>query len=220
MRLGLLSAAALLCVGVTSASADIVTLTYTGTVAGTDYAGYFGPPGADLTNAAFTAVYVFDTDIGIHGSGIPFTTYAYGLPTPAISAKLNINGQTFTTNGSYFSELYIQSSTLGNFQAFAEVVSGGGPYYPYLYNNVVTNDPNAPSPTSLTSPFTYTFQENGVNDGFFWDGVDERLMLYTGTVTLSHAVPEPSTWAMMILGFVGVGLLACRRKSKPAFMAA
>lgn len=31
------------------------------------------------------------------------------------------------------------------------------------------------------------------------------------------AVPEPSTWAMMILGFAGVGFMAYRRKSKPAF---
>jgi hypothetical protein len=28
------------------------------------------------------------------------------------------------------------------------------------------------------------------------------------------AVPEPSTWAMMILGFLGVGLMAYRRKAK------
>jgi hypothetical protein len=34
------------------------------------------------------------------------------------------------------------------------------------------------------------------------------------------AVPEPSTWAMMILGFGGVGFMAYRRKSKPALMAA
>jgi PEP-CTERM motif len=34
------------------------------------------------------------------------------------------------------------------------------------------------------------------------------------------AVPEPSTWAMMILGFAGVGFMAYRRKSKPALMAA
>jgi hypothetical protein len=33
-------------------------------------------------------------------------------------------------------------------------------------------------------------------------------------------VPEPSTWAMMLLGFVGLGFLAYRRKSKPALMAA
>ncbi len=38
-----------------------------------------------------------------------------------------------------------------------------------------------------------------------------------GTVA---AVPEPSTWAMMILGFAGVGFMAYRRKSKPALMAA
>jgi len=34
------------------------------------------------------------------------------------------------------------------------------------------------------------------------------------------AVPEPSTWAMMIFGFAGVGFMAYRRKSKPALMAA
>ncbi|HEV7453681.1 MAG TPA: PEPxxWA-CTERM sorting domain-containing protein [Candidatus Saccharimonadales bacterium] len=30
-------------------------------------------------------------------------------------------------------------------------------------------------------------------------------------------VPEPSTWAMMILGFCGVGFMAYRRKAKPSF---
>jgi hypothetical protein len=34
------------------------------------------------------------------------------------------------------------------------------------------------------------------------------------------AVPEPSTWAMMLLGFAGVGFIAYRRKSKPASVAA
>jgi hypothetical protein len=36
---------------------------------------------------------------------------------------------------------------------------------------------------------------------------------------LLTAVPEPSTWAMMILGFAGLGFTAYRRKSKPALMA-
>ena len=39
---------------------------------------------------------------------------------------------------------------------------------------------------------------------------------YGFTVGVS-AVPEPSTWAMMILGFMGVGFLAYRRKSGRAF---
>lgn len=34
------------------------------------------------------------------------------------------------------------------------------------------------------------------------------------------AVPEPSTWAMLLLGFAGVGVVAYRRKSKPALTAA
>jgi hypothetical protein len=29
---------------------------------------------------------------------------------------------------------------------------------------------------------------------------------------VSSAVPEPSTWAMLILGFVGIGFMAYRRK--------
>jgi hypothetical protein len=31
---------------------------------------------------------------------------------------------------------------------------------------------------------------------------------------VASAVPEPSTWAMMILGFVGIGFMAYRRKSR------
>jgi hypothetical protein len=37
---------------------------------------------------------------------------------------------------------------------------------------------------------------------------------FTGTLnvtTVSAAVPEPSTWAMIILGFLGIGLVAYRR---------
>jgi hypothetical protein len=39
-------------------------------------------------------------------------------------------------------------------------------------------------------------------------------------IRISSAVPEPSTWAMMILGFAGIGFMAYRRKSKPALLAA
>ncbi len=33
----------------------------------------------------------------------------------------------------------------------------------------------------------------------------------------TSGVPEPSTWAMMVLGFPGMGFLAYRRQPKPAF---
>jgi hypothetical protein len=43
---------------------------------------------------------------------------------------------------------------------------------------------------------------------------------YGFTVGVESAVPEPSTWAMMILGFFGVGFMAYRRKNRMALNAA
>jgi hypothetical protein len=34
------------------------------------------------------------------------------------------------------------------------------------------------------------------------------------------AAPEPSTWAMMILGFAGIGFMAYRRKNVASFRVA
>ena len=36
-------------------------------------------------------------------------------------------------------------------------------------------------------------------------------------ITITAAVPEPSTWAMMILGFCGIGFVAYRRKGGSSF---
>jgi hypothetical protein len=36
----------------------------------------------------------------------------------------------------------------------------------------------------------------------------EGFWLNSTSVTLTADVPEPSTWAMMILGFAGVGFMA------------
>lgn len=57
------------------------------------------------------------------------------------------------------------------------------------------------------------------NESFNWRLINSACVGADcgGTV---GAVPEPSTWAMMILGFCGVGFMAYRRKSKPALMAA
>ena len=40
-----------------------------------------------------------------------------------------------------------------------------------------------------------------------------------GTGTIAAAVPEPSTWAMMILGFAGVGYMTYRRQRTAALAA-
>jgi hypothetical protein len=52
------------------------------------------------------------------------------------------------------------------------------------------------------------------------DTVTDITKESSGTYQLTAAVPEPSTWAMMILGFVGMGFMAYRQKAKPALVAA
>jgi uncharacterized protein (TIGR03118 family) len=62
---------------------------------------------------------------------------------------------------------------------------------------------------------------NGVtgasNTLFFTDGINGESNGLFGSLS---AVPEPSTWAMLILGFCGLGFMAYRRKSRPALIAA
>jgi hypothetical protein len=49
--------------------------------------------------------------------------------------------------------------------------------------------------------------------------VDGNGHFSTTTFDTVAAVPEPSTWAMMILGFAGIGFMAYRRKNKMALSA-
>jgi hypothetical protein len=46
------------------------------------------------------------------------------------------------------------------------------------------------------------------------DSVRNLGSFFEGSFTVAAAVPEPSTWAMMLLGFAGVGFMAYRRSRK------
>jgi len=74
-------------------------------------------------------------------------------------------------------------------------------------------------PLSFTAPLGATTLLLGINDDIYADNSGQLLVSVTAP-TISAAVPEPSTWAMMLLGFAGIGFMAYRRKSKPALMAA
>jgi len=56
-----------------------------------------------------------------------------------------------------------------------------------------------------------SFIETATNDGGNNDALIDGVSFQGPSVT--SAVPEPSTWAMMILGFCGVGFMAYRRKN-------
>ena len=66
--------------------------------------------------------------------------------------------------------------------------------------------------------------ETGVFSGITGSDANDWIVLYGGNkVELkfgTSAVPEPSTWAMLLIGFAGLGFMAYRRKSKPDLLGA
>ena len=81
--------------------------------------------------------------------------------------------------------------------------------------NVITNGTSDGSTNSLTGGYEYYFFGLDTLDTQRGDNV--LLASLTGTATnLANPVPEPSTWAMLILGFFGIGFVSYRQKGKPA----
>jgi hypothetical protein len=75
--------------------------------------------------------------------------------------------------------------------------------------------------TTFTSPlaalydFALNFQGGGSTAADF---VVDNVSI-TSVPSIAAAIPEPSTWAMMLFGFAGIGFMAYRRRSIPVLMA-
>jgi hypothetical protein len=73
--------------------------------------------------------------------------------------------------------------------------------------------------SSASLSFLATWQDG---DPFrMYSTIGYATPIFGGTVSVSQvaAVPEPSTWAMMILGFAGVGFMTYRRRKTAALAA-
>jgi hypothetical protein len=97
----------------------------------------------------------------------------------------------------------------------------------YLTSELLFQDPTGaavtnvdPAPTAI-SLLSFPFASGQIYEQQ-WDSQGSNIgtSILFFSITSISAVPEPSTWAMMILGFAGIGFMAYRRKSKPALMAA
>lgn len=84
-----------------------------------------------------------------------------------------------------------------------------------LYSNgdilAVTTDPSNPAPPLSPAPYFYGVVV--VSDGIA-DYTSAPLV--PGTIGLAFSTPEPSTWAMMTLGFAGLGFASYRASRKSA----
>jgi PEP-CTERM motif len=73
------------------------------------------------------------------------------------------------------------------------------------YTSLVAPDGDS---LQITSQYDYTILTSG--------GFVSQYGTFTAAPDVASAVPEPSTWAMMLLGFCGLGTMAYRRKSGAA----
>jgi hypothetical protein len=148
------------------------------------------PASAAVYNFSFTETTdLFGPDI-LNGSGT-FTTSGPALSIGGQTA-FAVTGITGTLNGS----------------AILPAVGTIGAYYttgPYFLDGSGINISN-------TAGLNVNFFDQS-NNGLYRVNVMNQLITGYVTATSSVAsVPEPSTWAMMILGFVGVGFMAYQHK--------
>jgi outer membrane lipase/esterase len=138
----------------------------------------------------------------------------------------------------YYADLFTDLSNAGVMFKEADFLSVQQAIFanPIAYGfTSISNGPNGtalinPDPALITNSWAYygttaLLRSPDAAQTSFWAD-DEHLaaaaQLIEGNflIQVADSVPEPSTWAMMILGFAGVGFMAYRRKSKPALMAA
>jgi hypothetical protein len=102
---------------------------------------------------------------------------------------------------SHFTQISVPANQLSLFEfAGLQGVPGTGAHYFFMIN-------------SMTEDLLPVFQGSGsVSTNFAATGETDLTMLWRfGGVSANGAIPESSTWAMMLVGFAGLGLRAYRR---------
>lgn len=138
-----------------------------------------------------------------------FAVTSSASPTGSIWIYASDTG--FTSGGPF--SMTIGGTNSGGSGVVTGLAYGGNSNIPNIGNLLGTLGPLTGNPYSGTGTFTLV---PSVDPFALLVGVDVTRTTAgttTGDFNVS-AVPEPSTWAMMILGFIGVGFMAYRRKDK------
>jgi hypothetical protein len=173
---------------------------------------------ASASAAVVTDAWTFSgADLGNSGSGSITYDTSSGLVSD-LTGSLNGNTITFI---SLNDPLVNQNAPGPGFSTYHGVPNSGGADFIFddLYPQTLTSAAILFS-TGFGSTETVYEIEVGPNPGYNlrYFTPQQNLVYDYGTFAVA-AVPEPSTWAMMILGFAGIAFLTYRRKSKPALMA-
>lgn len=211
--------AAAAAVGILSATpvhASVVTMTFTGTYDSSQSTG--GPvdgiaavPGTTLT--AFGTVSFDSTALslitdGLHASP-PGDEQIYAGPV-TFTATVGLKSYPTTTSAG---NVVLSNANYPSSQYHFEV--DGGPPAGTSVTMALDSESSSKLFGNSADPGSFLSQNNLYGEFYLQDPSGSKLV-FDVTMNVS-AVPEPSTWAMMILGFLGVGFVAYRKKSAPRF---
>jgi hypothetical protein len=170
-----------------------------------------------LNQTVFTNWTVTSGSVDVIGDGGPYAFLPVGSGN-----YVDLNGSTgqpgqLTTKMTFDAGTYVVSFDLAGSQGGAGGVDGANKTTQIAFSIGGVTQSLTLDPLSPLTPYSFTFTISAPGKLSFTDlsGGNPNVGNLLDNVSVS-AVPEPSTWAMMILGFLGVGFLAYRRKSGAA----
>lgn len=214
LRVALLAAVAA-CAMSSAAQAALVTFNFTGHI--TSASG-----GAYSVNDVINLSMVLDTSA-------PGTPAAGSLGTQAdyFSAvqSITFGSNSMTVGGDVFSLAYVQNNRSAGLSAttdagafalsiFSDFEQGMSLNFATTTNLAVVD--SLALPDSQFDPLLFTTR----TATFYFTNYGNESFTYVAQIDAVQAVPEPATWAMMILGFAAIGFTAYRRGKKRAAVAA
>ncbi len=139
------------------------------------------------------------------------------LNLPTLSSAYNLNGNI----APYFVSLQINNVDGQNFLINASNLGANGYIQTGAAGQIYTLTVNQKAPTGVPNGTDYiSVYTTSANIYSTPNGHGEASVSFQINGPFVAAVPEPSTWAMLIAGFVAIGLLAYRRRNNLVLKAA